>query len=287
MSKSTRNFVLGVLIVLFFFNILAWIAVFDLSRPQLLEVNFFDVGQGDAIFIETPQRHQILIDGGPSSKILEKLGGNMPFWDRDIDLIILTHPDTDHLRGLIEIFKKYKIEKILWTGIVKDTPEYKEWEARVQNQKFKIFIAKAGQRIKTSKVYSDILWPMENLEGKIVKNDDNTSIVIKLIFNARSFLFTGDIDKSVEMELIEKYDIDSDVLKVAHHGSKTSTSEEFLGEVLPEIAIIQVGENKYGHPYSEVLERLKIFDIKTLRTDEQGDIKILSDGKNYKIKTVK
>jgi len=278
---------LGILVFLFFSNILAWIAVYDLTRPKFLEVNFFDVGQGDAIFIETPKRNQILIDGGPSSVILEKLGKEMPFWDRDIDLIILTHPDTDHLRGLIEIFKKYKIEKILSTGILKDTPEYKEWEAAVQNQKAKIFIARAGQRIKAGKVYSDILWPMENLEGKIVKNDDNTSIVIKLIFNKESFLFTGDIDKSIEGELIEKYDIDSDILKVAHHGSKTSTSEEFLGKVLPEIAVIQVGENKYGHPHSEVLERLKFFDIKTLRTDEKGDVKIISDGKKYKIETLK
>jgi len=132
MTKNARKFVFGILGVLFFLNILAWIAVYDLVKPQFLEVNFFDVGQGDAIFIETPQRHQILIDGGPSSKILEKLSKEIPFWDRSIDFVILTHPDRDHLIGLIEVLKKYKVEKILLTGILKNTTEFLELKKEIE-----------------------------------------------------------------------------------------------------------------------------------------------------------
>lgn len=122
---------LGALLIL---NVLAWSVVFDLSQQKFLEVDFFDVGQGDAIFIETPKGQQILIDGGPDSKILEKLGKEIPFWDRDIDLIILSHPEADHLLGLLEVLEKYKVENILWTGIKRNTSEYEEWQRLIKEE---------------------------------------------------------------------------------------------------------------------------------------------------------
>ena len=307
MNRNARNFVLGVLVVLFSLNILAWIAVFDLARPQFLEVNFFDVGQGDAIFIETPKRQQILIDGGPDSKILEKLGKEMPFYDRSIDLVILTHPERDHLAGLLEVLKKYKVENILWTGIIRDTAEFKEWENLIKDEKAKIKIAQVGQKIKSPGfaprnlqglnpcISIDVLYPFESLEGQKFEDSNDTSIVAKLVFGKNSLLFTGDAYKSLEKELTIRENscpnscelaiLDSDVLKIAHHGSKTSTSEEFIAKVSPEIAVISVGrENKYGHPNQEVLELLEKYGIRILRTDLDGDIKIISDGVKYKIK---
>jgi len=292
MLRQDKNFNFTVLGILFILNILAWIIVFDLSQPQFLEVNFFDIGQGDAIFIETPQRHQILIDGGPSSAILEKLGKVLPFWDRTIDLIILTHPEADHLSGLNEVLKKYKVENILWTGIQRETAEYEEWQRLIEEEKTKegaqIKIAKAHQEIKWSRTVLDhleILFPFENLEGKFFKDSNNTSIVSKLVFGENSFLFTGDIYKEVEKEFIDKeLEIDSDILKVAHHGSKTSTSEDFLKVITPEIAVISVGKNNsYNHPHQEVLEVLLKYGIKVFRTDKDGDVKIISDGENLKI----
>ena len=269
--------------VLFGLNILAWWAVYNLSQPRLLEVTFFDVGQGDAIFIVAPQSHQILIDGGPSSIILEKLAKEMPFWDRTIDLIILTHPERDHLAGLLEVLKRYKVENILWTGVVRDTAEYKEWQKLIEEEGAKISLTPDVKRLTTSGVVLEILHPFESLEGKVFKDSNNTSIVAKLIFGENSFLFTGDIYKSVEKELVE---LDSDVLKVAHHGSKTSSSEEFIAEVSPEIAVIPVGKNNnYGHPHQEVLEILSRYGINILRTDKDGDIKIISNGDNFKLIT--
>ena len=282
-SKKVFIF-LGILVVL---NILAWSVVFDFNQQKFLEVNFFDVGQGDAAFIETPKGQQVLIDGGPSSVILEKLGKEIPFWDRDIDLIILTHPEADHLLGLIEVLKKYKVENILWTGIIRDTPEYKEWEELIKEEGARIYIAKSKEKILMSNgILMDILYPFENLEGKEIQNSNDTSIVGRLVLGYNSFLFTGDISETAEKEMIGKtMEIDSDVLKIAHHGSKTSTSEEFLLGVSPEIAVISVGkDNSYGHPTQEVLENLNKYGIRVLRTDEVGDIKIISDGKTLKIK---
>ena len=285
-----KNDVFVILGILFGLNILAWLAVYDLNKPQLLEVNFFDVGQGEAIFIETPSRHQILIDGGPSSLILEKLAESLPFWDRTIDLIILTHPEHDHLAGLIEVLKRYKVENILWTGVLRDTAEYKEWVKLIKDEGAKIKIAQASQRINLSTYevnrYIDILYPFENLEGQEFKNSNNTSIVAKLNLGENSFLFTGDAYKSVEKKLIDKEtDLASDVLKVGHHGSKTSNSEEFIEKVSPEIAVISVGkDNPYHHPHQETLDTLEKYGIKILRTDLNSDIKILCDSQSLKLK---
>jgi len=275
--------VLGILTGL---NIFAWIVVFDLNRQRFLEVNFFDVGEGDAIFIETPKRHQILIDGGPSSVILQKLAKEMPFYDRTIDLVILTHPEKDHLFGLNEVLKRYKIENILWTGAVREIVEYQEWKRLIEQEKAQIFIGQVGKKIISPGVILAILHPLENLKDREIKDNNDTSIVLKLVFNQNSFILTGDISQKIEEELIirENASLKSDVLKIAHHGSKYSNSENFLKNVSPKLAIIQVGKNFYGHPSEEVFKRLEKFGIKTLRTDKEGDIKIISDGKNLKIK---
>ena len=263
-------------------NFYLWGAVFHLDGN--LHILFFDIGQGDAIFIETPEGHQILIDGGPSKKILEKLMKEMPFWDRTIDLVILSHPEKDHLKGLLHVLNRYKVENVLWTGVLRDTEVFREWQKLLNQEKkreyAREFIAKAGQEIKGGDAKIFILYPFQNLSGKKYKNSNDTSVIAYLIFGKKSFLFTGDATKKTEEKLLEeKFDINSDVLKISHHGSKTSTSKEFLKEVSPEIAVISCGRNnRYGHPDGEVLNRLKKFGIKILRTDQKGDIKVVSNG---------
>ncbi len=288
MKVKSNRFVFAILGLLIFLNILAWLIVYEVSQPQSLAVNFFDVGQGDAIFIEDQKLHQVLIDGGPDSTVLEKLGKEIPSWDNTLDLIILTHPEKDHLAGLIEVLKRYKVENILWTGVVRDTAEYKEWKKLIEEEGAKIFIAKAGQKIYSSakNFGAEILYPFESLEGKTLEDSNNTSIIIRLVFGENSFLLTGDAYKSVERDLIEKgIDVDSDILKVAHHGSKTSSAAEFIEKVSPETAIISVGkDNTYGHPHPEVLETLAKYGINILRTDKNGDIKIVSNGKSFTTK---
>ncbi len=265
-------------------NIFAWQEVFDLIKTDNLKVNFLDVGQGDSIFIETPQMHQILIDGGPNSTVLEKLQNLMPLADRTIDLVILTHPEKDHMQGLIEVLQRYRVNYILWTGVVRDTAEYQKWiESLIKEQErgAKIITDYASKSIKAGNVSIDILYPVVNLSGKELKDSNDSSIVFRLVFNENEFLFTGDISSQAEKDIVSKeFNLQSDVLKVSHHGSKYSTSAGFLEKVKPEIAVISVGKNSYGHPTAETLQRLENFGIHTLRTDLDGDIEIVSDGNN-------
>jgi len=262
-------------------NVFAWGIVYDLSQPQFLEVTFFDVGQGDAIFIETSQGHQILVDGGPDSTVIKKLGAEMPFWDRSIDLIVLTHPEHDHIAGLLEVLRRYQVENILWTGILRDTAEYQEWQRLIEEEGAEIHIAKAGLSVGPGFTEIKILFPFEILEGQEIKNTNNTSVILRLDFGDNSFLLTGDAYKSIERKLLGK-GIDVDILKVGHHGSKTSSAEDFIAEVSPETAVISAGrDNKYDHPHPETLETLEKYGIKVFRTDIEGDIKIITNGRTY------
>jgi competence protein ComEC len=289
MEQDRKKAVIWALIFLGAANILAWSFIYELSRGPLLEVNFFDVGQGDAAFIETPLGHQILIDGGPDDSVLEKLGREMPFWDRTIDLIVLTHPEHDHISGLLEAMDRYEVERVMWTGVLRDTAEYQEWLRLLEGEEAEVTTAEPGQKIVSSDAVFTVLFPSENLWGEEVGNTNNSSIIMKLDFGETSFLFTGDAYQSVERKLIVGgADVASDVLKVGHHGSKTSTAEDFLAVSSPQTAVISVGEgNSYGHPDPEVLELLNKYDINVLRTDQQGDIKMLSDGSSIAIQTEK
>ncbi len=271
--------IFGFLVLL---NILAWIAVYDLNQENL-EVIFFDVGQGDATFIQTYSGHRILIDGGPGSVVLEKLGNEMPFWDRSIDLVILTHPHYDHLSGLVEVIKNYQVKNVLWTGVLMDTVIFGKWEKILEEKQIPVYTAQAGQRIYAGSVLFEIIYPFENLKNREIREGDNTSVVVKLSFGKNSFLFTGDAFQEVEIELVEaEIDLNSNVLQVGHHGSRTSSAPNFIEQVLPEIAVISAGrDNRYGHPHPETLETLALYGITVLSTTEHGDIKIISDGKNY------
>lgn len=285
-DKNIQKLVLKILGVLVFLNILAWAVVYNLSRPQLLRVVFFNVGQGDSIFIQSPGGHQVLIDGGPSSAVLEKLGKEMPFYDRSLDLIILTHPEKDHLTGLLDVLKRYKIDNVLWNGVIQGTPLSTEWQNLIEKESAKITIAEFGQKITLpgpgSPVFLDVLCPFGNLEDKKIESSNNASVVIRLVFGKESFIFTGDIGKTAEKKLISQ-NIGAEVLKIAHHGSSGSSSEEFLKKVSPKIAVISVGKNNYGQPDNDLLAILERFGIEVLRTDQQGDIKIISDGQLIKI----
>jgi len=265
--------------LLILLNFFVWKEVF--SFDGLLHVVFFDIGQGDSIFFETPLHHQVLIDGGPSDKVLERLAREMPFWDRSIDLIVLTHPDYDHVRGFLDVLDRYKVDNILWTGGIKETKTFDVWQEKIIQEETNIYIAKKGDIIHFNEAYLSILYPFSSLLGvNIEKGSNETSIVAKLVFKENSFLFTGDISKKQEL-LLE--DVESDVLKVAHHGSKNATSLEFLREVDPYFAIISCGrDNSYGHPHERVLSNLKEFGIVVLRTDKVGNINIAANGSDLK-----
>ena len=275
---------IGILIGLFLIAVVIWIFVFsEAKNNDFLKLIFFDVGQGDAIFIEMPDKKQVLIDGGPDLSILEKIGRELPFYDRYIDLIILSHPEADHLNGLIEVVKRYNVGAIITTGIVRDTDQYREFTDIIKKKNIPVYIVQKGGEIDfANNIKMDILHPFENLKGKILSDSNNSSIVAKLIYNNFETLFTGDIEKSIENKLISAgLNLKSDILKVAHHGSKTSSSEEFLKAVNSIVNIIQAGkDNRYGHPHQEVLERMANVFV----SGQVGDIKIFSDGEKFSVK---
>ena len=276
---------IGVLIGLLVIAVVVWIFVFQEENNGLLKVEFFDVGQGDAEFIETPAKQQVLIDGGPDMSILKQLGKAIPSCDRYIDLIILTHPEQDHMNGLIEIIKRYNVGAIVTTGVIRDTEQYKEWINTTKERAIPIYIAKSGGQIDFgNNVAMNILYPFENVAGGKLSDSNNTSIVSKLIYNDFATLFTGDIEKSAENDLVNsRIDLNADILKIAHHGSKTSTAEAFLKAVNATLVVIEVGkDNQYGHPHQEVLDRLK--DLEILQTAQEGNIKIISDGRSFETK---
>jgi beta-lactamase superfamily II metal-dependent hydrolase len=267
-------------------NVFSWSA-FNYSKDNgLLEVYFFNIGQGDFSFIKTPNNEKIVIDGGPDYNLaVSKIDKDLPFWDRKIDLMIVTHPEDDHFSGLFEILKRYEVKNIVWSGEEKSGERFRNFKLAVENEQADgclVSEVRSGDKIILSDITLDIVFPFNLDSGKDSTN--GSSVVVKMAYGLNEFLFTGDISVENEKEIVDSgKDIGADVLKVAHHGSKYSTSEYFLEKVLPKVAVIQVGKNTYGHPSKETLENLDSFRAKVLRNDVNGDIEILSDGKNLQL----
>jgi len=271
---SNRKVIYGTLLALLtVVLILAGIVVS--LRKNVLKVTFLDVGQGDSILI-SQGLNQVLLDGGKDGKaLLEKLGKYIPFWDRNIEMIIASHPDQDHIGGLIDVLKSYRVNSVLETNAQSESATYKELEEKIIAKNAQKIEAKKGVTIKfPDGTTADVLYPVGSMPEAIDNAGNDHSVVMKLVSGENSFLFTGDLPTTSENEIIAKnVDIKADILKVAHHGSKYATSNEFLDAVKPAEAIISVGKNNsYGHPNQEVLQRFLQHKIKIFRTDELGDI---------------
>lgn len=254
--------------------VLSWWAVWEKKEQGQFRVIFFDVGQGDSIFIEDELGHQILIDGGEDKAVLENLGQVLPFYDRSLDLVILTHPHNDHVAGLVEVLQRYQVDRVLYSGVRYDNAAYQEFKEVIKTKGISFAYPHYGQRIiLAGDAYLDILNPWEEIVEQDLENLNNSSIVCRLVKGDQEYLFTGDAETKLEKELIQKnIYLQANILKLGHHGSQTSSSESFLRAVDPREAIISVGENKYGHPHALILERLHDFDIEIKRTDLLGDI---------------
>ena len=233
------------------------------------------MGQGDAILISQGEK-QILIDGGPSgTKLLEKLSEYVPFWDRKIDVVIATHPDADHITGLVDVLKTYSVDQMIESGAQSESQVFGALEKTAEDKKVEKQIARRGMKIRLSDDASlEIFSPTDAIIEGLKKDDTNSaSIVAKLTYGENSFLLTGDFPLELETQLVNaKLPLASNVLKVSHHGSKSATSALFLDYARPRDAVISVGKgNRYGHPTAEVLSRLQDDEIKILRTNESGD----------------
>lgn len=287
MNDTIVRMRLMILCVLFICAVCVWVIPYANSifpspyknQKNYLQVHYLDVGQGDSALIETPSGVQVLIDGGPDATVLRKLGEEMNFFDRSIDVLIGTHPDKDHIGGLIDVLKRYRITTILTTENKGDTASAQMYNKLKTAEGAEVLNVRRGQVITLeASTTLQILFP----DSDSTNMETNTSsIVFQLVYGSSTFMFTGDSPKSIEeyLVLVEGEHLKSDVLKAGHHGSRTSTSELYLDEVRPQFAIISAGkENSYEHPHVEVTDLLFNKGVQILETAKEGTITIVSDG---------
>lgn len=255
--------------------------VSEFNRDSGLQVSFLDVGQGDSIYIKAFNKTDMLIDGGRSGDLLlQKLDSVMGSFDNRIDVLVITHPDEDHSGGLVSVIQEYNIGSLFISGNIADNTNYNQILKIAKNKGVKTFLARAGTNIyldKDKSVRFEILSPDSDVS--FVEAND-ASICGRLVYRNSEFMLTGDAYVEDEERIIKNFkNIESDVLKLGHHGSKTSSSMEFLKAVNPEIAIISAGENNsYGHPHKEVVDKIDSLGVKSLATYDLGIITFLSDG---------
>ncbi|PLS19050.1 MBL fold metallo-hydrolase [Bacillus sp. M6-12] len=247
-----------------------------------LKVYYLDIGQGDSIYIQTPRGDDILIDGGNNDKGDEVVQYLKNYGVDDIEIMIATHPDADHIGGLDAVLEKMKVESVYMPKITHTTETFEDFVVAVKNEGLKLKEAKAGLDLGVEGIHATFLAPVTSYGDDL----NTSSAVLKIKYGENSFLFTGDATIESEEDMIKSgEDLQADVLKLGHHGANTSTSEAFLSKVNPQYAVISVGEaNRYGHPTDETLQKMKQHGVTVHRTDKQGTVLAISDGKEITFK---
>lgn len=278
MNQSTR--ILGIFILILGITAgLVWYSAWREDRQGILTVSFLNIGQGDAIFIDAPSGRQVLIDGGPDATVLRRLGEVMPWYDRSIDVVIPTHPDADHVSGLIDVLARYQIGYILQSSVLGDTGTWGALQKSIQKEGSKNMVAHRGQIIDLGDgAYLEVLSP----DRDVANLETNTGCVVsRLVYGKTSFLFTCDAPQAIEKYLVEidGERLKSTVLKAGHHGSKNSSAPLFVGYVDPETVVYSRGcKNRYGHPNQETIDTIARFNIPTHDTCTEGTITFSSNG---------
>lgn len=262
-------------------------------NDKKLHIVFCDVGQGDAIFIRTSGGSDILIDGGPDDAVLNCLGKHMPLWDRDLELVILTHPHSDHFTGLFSVLKNYKVKAFATEDLDNKTLGFGEFMKMIKNQAIPTRFVFAGDKFKLKDgVIVEIVGPTQEFldqtspGGTIGESSEFGSVLTKVKYGKFAALLTGDSQASELSEVLSlsKDVINLSILQVPHHGSRFGLTSEILDALSPDLAVISVGKNnRYGHPAPFILDLLKSANIKALRTDQNGEIEIISDGNSWKV----
>nr|WP_071460631.1 ComEC/Rec2 family competence protein [Bacillus mediterraneensis] len=262
--------------------LLASVSITPAAATNELKVHFINVGQGDAIYIKTANGDDILIDAGNRDgndvvAYLKKQKVN------DIEVMIATHPDADHMGGLDEILKSFKIKSVYAPKVSHTTQVYKDFLTAVKNEGVKNKTATKGVSIPLKGVTANFVGSVRSYSNSDL---NNWSAVLRLTYGKKAFLFTGDAETTSENDMIKsKQVLTADVIKIGHHGAKTSTSSAFLKTIKPKYAVLSVGKNSYGHPTSDVLNRLKSSKVNVFRTDKQGTIIASTNGTNLAFNT--
>lgn len=249
------------------------------STQPYLTVTFLNIGQGDAILIETPDGVQALIDGGPDTTILRELPAALPWFDRTLDMVVGTHPDKDHIGGLVDVLKRYTVATIITTENTGETMTASAYHNALTQEGAQVTMARAGQVYQLGASTTLAIFSPSSDPSLLESN--TASIVAQLRYGDIEFMLTGDAPAGIERYLVKAYgeQLQSDVLKLGHHGSKTSSSDEFLAAVSPQYAVVSAGQgNSYGHPAGEVVARVQSLGIPLVSTSEAGRITFVTDG---------
>ena len=269
---------------------LIWTAALT-NEDGRLHVVFADVGNGDSVLIVSPSGRQVLVDGGPEAQDATRLlGSALPFWDRSLDVVVLTHGHADHITGLLEVLRRYDVGHVVEREAEHTTSDYLRWRHAVENEGSVITQARAGQLINLGDGATiEVLHPPETLMSGADSDLNNASIVLRVVYGDVSFLLTGDIFVEAEREMLSQgIDVRSTVLKVPHHGSRTSSSPEFIEQISPSVAVISVGaDNRFGHPHAETLEVLERYapEARVMTTRDHGTVRFVTDGTTLSVKT--
>lgn len=241
-----------------------------------LRLDVLNVGQGDAILLSL-NGQRILIDGGPDATVLEELGEVLPFWEHELDLVVLTHPHEDHVAGLVPVLQRFQVDAVLLSAPEYPNEAYSAFLAEVQQQSIFIHSADSSEDFTFDGLELDVLYPFESVAGAVFENVNNASVVIRAVYGEHEILLMGDAEQEVEAELLAAgVNLNADLLKGGHHGSRTSSTWEFLQAVGAEVMIISSGTgNDYGHPHEETLEKAEDLGIQVRRTDVEGRITLL------------
>lgn len=276
---------------LFILLLLIPVVVIFSAHPieKKLTVSFLDVGQGDAVLIESPTGRQVLIDGGATRGVLRALSRAMPLFDRTLDAVVLTHPDQDHGGGLSYVFERYQVAMLFETENRSDSPAYERFrEARDAEPGLRTITPRRGQRILLGgDAHIDVLFPDREVSGV---ESNTASIILRVVYGTHEFLLTGDAPSSIETYISSLYgtNLESEVLKAGHHGSNTSSSAEFIDVVKPAYVVYSRGcKNRYGHPSPEVAERFTARSVLAFDTCENGTVTFTTDGKHIVVTTTK
>jgi competence protein ComEC len=270
-------------------NIPLWNNILATDNPSTnLEIYFLNIGQGDSILIKTPDNRFGLIDAGDGTSITNELSSVLPSYFNGFDFILLTHPDADHVAGMIPVMKRYKVDKVFIEKVNKDTNVYKEINTIILSKHLNNFSLNSQTDFNIGEVKFDIVWPEPGLNTYTdFKDSNDTSISLVINYKDFSIFTAGDLPKTFEEKAISDSNYkDIDILKVGHHGSDTSTSENFMNMLHPKVSVISVGKkNRYGHPKQSVLRILENYKSDIYRTDMDGRVTISTDGNSATVKT--
>ncbi len=255
-----------------------------------LHIIFCDVGQGDGILLKTPGGSYMLIDSGPDAKILSCLSRHMPFWKHDITMALLTHPHQDHLAGFAKVFQSYSVSQFITERVANKTIGYKNLMSTVEHSGAQKIIALAGDTYASQQVHLKFVGPTETFlqdtspHGFIGESGEFGSLETMVEYGSFRALLTGDSQAIELQQALSLINGKINLLQIPHHGSKTGLSDEVLSALMPQLGVVSVGaHNKYGHPAQITLTLLEKYKIPVLRTDQKGDIEIISDGKNMEV----